>query len=99
MNALQWPTGSDVPCPSVYGHAFDCRHPKSLVDRLPPGSVPLILEGYIDDFEVANPLGAHKGIYQMGVIYFTIKNLPNYFNSNSANIHLLAIGHTKEFKV
>lgn len=99
LDLLRWPTGSDVPCPSVYDHAFDCLHPKSLVDQMPEDSVPVMLELYYDEFETANPLGPHKGIYHMGVFYYTIKNLPNYFNSNSSNIHLLAIGHAKEFKV
>lgn len=58
-----------------------------------------MVELYYDDFEVANPLGAKKTIYMLGAFYYTIKNLPNYFNSNTANVHLLAIGIKSDFVV
>lgn len=95
-DCLLWP---DVSEKATFTHSFDGRHPARLAAQLPEDCVALLIELYYDDFEVANPLGSKKTLYKIGAFYFTIKNLPNRFNSNTANVHLVALGHTSELMV
>lgn len=96
VECLEWPREGTA---TTYKHALDCKHLRAIAGKLPSDCLPLFIELYYDDFEIANPLGTKRLIYKMGAFYYTIKNMPNYFNSNSANIHLLAIGHMSEFMV
>lgn len=95
-DCLLWPDGKQK---TTFKHAFDCRHPSRLAAKLSDDCAVIEIELYYDDFEVANPLGSKKTIYKIGAFYYTIKNLPNKFNSNTANVHLLALGHTTDFMV
>lgn len=56
----------------------------------------LQLQIYYDDFETANPIGSKATCHKMGAIYFTIKNLPVYYNSTLENIYLLALFYTND---
>ena len=39
----------------------------------------LQIQLFYDDFETANPLGSKMGIYKVGAIYFTFRNMPPIF--------------------
>lgn len=48
----------------------------------------LYLQFYMDEFEVANPLGAKTGKQKQLAVYFTILNLETKYRSKLKNIHL-----------
>jgi len=37
-------------------------------------------------------------MYNVGTFYFVVKNLPNEYNTSSANVHLLALCNSNELK-
>jgi len=37
-------------------------------------------------------------MYNVGIFYFVVKNLPNEYNTSSANVHLLALCNSNELK-
>ncbi|CAB3980521.1 Hypothetical predicted protein [Paramuricea clavata] len=53
---------------------------------------------YVDDCEIANPLGSKAGIHKIGVIYCTILNLPPKFRSSLCNCYLVALYNTGDVK-
>jgi hypothetical protein len=53
---------------------------------------------YVDDREIANPLGSKAGIHKIGVIYCTILNLPPKFCSSLCNCYLVALYNTGDVK-
>lgn len=53
---------------------------------------------YYDDFETTNPLGSKTGAHKMGALYFTIRNLPPFLNSELKHIHLLALFYAIDLK-
>lgn len=61
-----------------------------------PNSIQIQL--FYDDFETVNPLGSKRGIHKLGAFYFTIKNLPDYINSQLSSIHLLALFYSEDAK-
>ena len=54
---------------------------------------------FYDDMGVTNPLRSHGSIHNVGVFYYTIKNLPPAFNSCFANVHLLALCYSHDLSV
>uniref|UniRef100_A0A914XA41 Uncharacterized protein n=1 Tax=Plectus sambesii TaxID=2011161 RepID=A0A914XA41_9BILA len=84
------------PNPTVFTRALDGHHMRSLYRRVKEDYV--AIELYYDDIEVVNPIGTKKGPNKLGVFYYCIRNLPNHMNCHSANIHLLCIGYTMDFK-
>ncbi|KAJ8672312.1 hypothetical protein QAD02_003571 [Eretmocerus hayati] len=58
--------------------------------------IPLLL--YIEDFEVNNPLGSHKGIQKLCRIYCSILGLPTEFRSKLENILLVMLFHASDRK-
>lgn len=53
---------------------------------------PLIL--YFDDFETANPLGSHAGVYKLGGVYFSLPTIPPEYSSRLENIFLALLFHS-----
>ncbi|KAJ8674307.1 hypothetical protein QAD02_005569 [Eretmocerus hayati] len=53
---------------------------------------------YIDDFDVNDPLGSHKGIQKMCGIYCSIMTLPPEFRSLLENIFLVMLFHSSDRK-
>lgn len=49
----------------------------------------IALKFYIDDVEITNPLSSKPGIHKIGLIYFTIKDLPLTHMSSLDNIFFL----------
>ncbi len=72
-----------------------CGNHPLVTDRT---KLPVILELYYDDIEPANQLGSKATVHKIGIFYFTIRNLPSYFNKCLAGIHLLALAYTNDLK-
>lgn len=53
---------------------------------------------FYDDFETVNPLGSKRGIHKIGAVYFILRNLPDFFNSQLSNIKLLALFYSEDSK-
>ena len=54
---------------------------------------------FYDDMGVTNPLRSHGSVHNVGMFYYTIKNLPPEFNSCFANVHLLALCYSHDLSV
>lgn len=57
----------------------------------------VLLQLFYDDMATTNPLRGACAYYNVGVFYYTIKNLPTYYNSCFSNVHLLALCHAMDF--
>ena len=53
---------------------------------------------FFDDFETSNPLVSKRGIYKVGVMYFTLWNFSPKYNSSLSNIYLVALFHAQDIK-
>ena len=58
----------------------------------------LMIQIFYDGMGTVNPLRGQSTMYNVGVFYFIVKNLPNVYNSSSANVHLLALCNSNELK-
>ncbi len=58
----------------------------------------ILLRLYGDDVEPANPLGSHKTLYKIGLIYYQFEQLPSYLQSKLSNIYLALCYHTEDLK-
>ncbi|XP_066595382.1 uncharacterized protein [Prorops nasuta] len=56
--------------------------------------LPLII--YFDDLEINNPLGSHRSVNKLGVVYCTLGCLPTAYSSLLENIFTLQIHKTKD---
>lgn len=61
-----------------------------------PENIQLLL--YIDECEVANPLGSKAGFHKVGVVYCTILNIPPKFRSSLCNFFLVAMFNAGDAK-
>ena len=53
------------------------------------------LHFYIDEFEVCNPIGAHRGKYKLTAVYYTVGNLPARYRNKENSIFLcLLVRHS-----
>jgi hypothetical protein len=59
----------------------------------------LLVQLYIDDIGLTNPIGAKKDQHKMSMIYFALEDVPDQFRSQLDCIHLLAICESKILKV
>ena len=67
-------------------------------DLLCSDELTLALNLYIDDFEVANPLGTSKGKHKMCAVYWTIANIPAKYRSTLHSIQLALLCNTTTIK-
>lgn len=58
----------------------------------------LVVQLYYDDVETVNPIGTKASIHKLGAFYFILKNFPAIFNSNLANVHLVALSYSSDIK-
>ena len=58
-----------------------------------------MLQLYYDGMGVTNPLRSHGSLHNIGAFYYTIKNVPEEFNSCFANVHLLALCYSHDLSV
>ena len=62
-------------------------------------SVSLQLQLFYDGMGTINLLRGHAVMYNVGVFYFVVKNLPDTWNTCFANVHLLALCYSHDLKV
>ena len=58
----------------------------------------VLIQLFYDDMATSNPLRGACAYYNIGVFYYTLRNLPAYFNSCFSNVHLLALCHSMDLK-
>ncbi|XP_065644960.1 uncharacterized protein LOC136075509 [Hydra vulgaris] len=58
-----------------------------------------MLQLFYDGLGVTNPLRSQGSVHNIGVFYYTIKNLSPVFNSCFGNVHLLAMGYTRDIAI
>lgn len=51
---------------------------------------------HFDDFEISNPIGAHKKVYKLSAFYYTINNLNN--SSSTPEIYLRGLCYNENLK-
>ncbi|XP_029677083.1 uncharacterized protein LOC115243919 [Formica exsecta] len=61
-------------------------------------NVVLSLILYFDDLEINNPLGTHRGIHKLGVVYCTIGCIPEEYSSQLENIFLVQLHNSDDHK-
>lgn len=54
----------------------------------------IVIELYIDDVELTNPLGSHNGVHKLGFVYFKIKDLPVHLQSSLDSIFITNIHYS-----
>ena len=59
----------------------------------------IMLQLFYDGLGVTNPLRSQGSAHNVGVFYYTIKNLPQQFNSCFAIVHLLALSYAHDLAV
>ncbi len=70
-----------------------CRQHEFFSD---PRNIRLLL--YVDECEIANPLGSKAGLHKISVIYCTILNLPPRFRSSLCNCFLISLFNSGDVK-
>ena len=60
--------------------------------------ITLMIQVFYDGMGTVNPLRGQSVMYNVGIFYFVVKNLPNEYNTSSANVHLLALCNSNELK-
>jgi hypothetical protein len=58
-----------------------------------------MLQLFYNGLGVTNPLRSQGSLHNVGVFFYTVKNLPPEFNSCYANVHLLALCYTHDISV
>ena len=58
----------------------------------------LLFSIYVDDFEVANPIGSHKKKHKISIFYWILLNIPPEFRCKLSAIQLLAIAKTSDLR-
>lgn len=58
----------------------------------------VLLQLFYDDMGTTNALRGASAYHNVGVFYYTIRNLPAYFNSAFPNVHLLALCHSLDIR-
>ena len=58
----------------------------------------IAIQLFYDGMGTTNPLRGQSSLYNVGVFYYVVKNLPNIVNSCFANVHLLALCYAVDLK-
>ena len=59
----------------------------------------LLIQLYLDDIGITNPIDAKRDSNKMTMIYFSLEDMPEYYRSRLDSIHLLGICNSKVLKV
>jgi hypothetical protein len=59
----------------------------------------LLMQLYIDDIGLANPIGAKKDKHKMSMIYFSLEDIPDQHRSQLEHIYLVGICTSGTLKV
>jgi len=57
--------------------------------------VSVMIQLFYDGLGVTNPLRGQSTLHNIGVFFYTIKNVPHRYNSCFANVHLLALCYSQ----
>ena len=60
--------------------------------------ISVMIQLFYDGLGVTNPLRGHSTLHNVGVFFYTIKNVPHRFNYCFANVHLLALCYSEDLK-
>jgi hypothetical protein len=58
-----------------------------------------MIQLFYDGLGVTNPLRGQGSLHNVGVFYFTVKNLPHEFHSSFGNVHSLALCYSHDLTV
>ncbi|XP_065672248.1 uncharacterized protein LOC124815486 isoform X2 [Hydra vulgaris] len=58
----------------------------------------VMIQLFYDGMGTTNPLRGQSTLFNIGVFYYTFKNLPNNLNSCFSNVHLLALCYSEDLK-
>ncbi len=75
----------------VYSDVWDGKFVKRDTAYIELGGAILCFQIYMDEVELANPLGSKKGKHKVSVFYWVLMNLPPRFRSCLRSIQLLGI--------
>ena len=59
----------------------------------------LLIQIYIDDIGVTNPIGSRSSFHKMTMVYFALEDIPDEYRSEVQSINLLAVAPTNGIKV
>ena len=68
---------------------------KNKIKPLFGDNIVLPLEGYFDDFEPCEAVGAHSGVFKLGAMYYTILSIPPEHRSSLDNNFSALIFHAQ----
>ena len=83
----------------IIGHLFDAEHHRSTYTVSDPQAICIMLQLFYDGMGTVNPLRGHGTMYNVGVFYYVVKNLPDAWNTCFANVHLLCLCYSHDLKV
>ena len=84
---------------NIIGHLFDAEHHRSTYTMSNPQAISIALQLFYDGMGTVNPLRGHGTMYNVGVFYYVVKNLPDAWNTCFANVHLLCLCYSHDIKV
>lgn len=58
----------------------------------------IMLQLFYYDMATTNPLCGNSVMCNVGAFYYTVQNLPLFYNSCHANVHLLALCYSADLK-
>ena len=58
----------------------------------------IAIQLFYDGMGTTNPLRGQSSMYNVGVFYFVVKNLPNVLNSCFSNVHLVSLCYATDLK-
>jgi len=58
----------------------------------------IVIQLFYDGMGTTNPLRGQSSMYNVGVFYFVVKNLPNIVNSCFSNVHLVSLCYAPDLK-
>lgn len=91
---LEGQTQSDVISHYSNGELAQVRVPYVGRDK-----ISLVIQLFYDGMGTTNPLRGSSVMCNVGVFYYVVKNLPDWWNSCFANVHLLALCYEQDLKV
>lgn len=59
----------------------------------------LLIQLYLDDISLTNPIGSKKDMHKMCMVYFTLEDIPDQYRSKIDFIQLVGICESKILKV
>lgn len=83
------------------GFIRDCRDGELFLSHFlfsDSNKLTVMLQLFYDDMGTTNPLRGNSVLCNVGTFYYTLQNLPPFYNSCHANVHLLALCYSVDIK-